>query len=914
MGKRIKSFLTALLLIFTSFSMFLSDGITARAEGGVVINLHYNRPDGNYDGWSVWFWEEGKDGADYPFTDVGGEMVASMEATPGTVSVGFIVRTQAWDKDVSEDQFIDISEMVSGSVDVYVESTVAGYEKKYGEDAVKGTKLKTARYDGKNKIIVTMTGEIAYDFSDAFSLASKSGEVEIEAVKYNGDYEYEIELKDSLVLSRNYSLKFVEQNYKVMMPIVYSTDEFEAKYTYNGDDLGAVWTKDKTTFRVWAPTADSLSLRLFKTGDARSNDKTDEIPMTPSDNGTWVTEVSGDLNGTYYTYLVTIDDVPKETCDPYARTTGINGNRAMVIDLDSTDPEGWDSDVNPHAGEPINDAIIYEAHIRDLTTDKASGIENPGKFIGVAETGRKTETGVPTGLDHIKDLGVTHVHILPMYDFASVDEIKTISGLYNWGYDPQNYNVPEGSYSTDAYNGEVRVKEAKEMIKALHDNGLSVVMDVVYNHVNSASDFCFNKLVPGYFSRISETGAYSSGSGCGNDTASERSMVRKYIVDSVCYWVDEYHIDGFRFDLVGLIDVDTVNAIIEAVHKDHPDVIFYGEGWSMTTAVTKDVELATQKNAELTPGFAFFNDTIRDGIKGSVFNTGTGFVSGSAGDDPKISRCFIGLDSWCPGPAQTINYASCHDNNTLYDRLKLSRPDASEEELQAMNKLAAAIYLTSEGVPFMQAGEEMLRSKVNKDGSFNENSYNAGDEVNKILYSSLDKESTNNVYNYYKGLIEFRKNHKALRMQTAEDVNKYISELKQDEMHVLAFEIDGSFEGEVSDKIMVIFNATEAPVDVALSDGEWDICINGEKAGTESLGKATATVKVDGVSAMVLCQGKLCEDKPVEATKENGEEIGVEAEKNGNLIPLLGIGAVLLGAGGVVIARSRKKKENSEEK
>lgn len=908
MGKRIKSFLMALLMIFTSFGIFLTDGLCAKADGGVVINLHYNRPDGNYSEWSVWFWEAGKDGADYPFTEVNGEMVASMEATPGTVSVGFIVRTQAWDKDVAEDQFIDISEMVSGSVDVYVESTVAGYEKKYGEDAVKGTKLKTAKYDGKNKIIISMTGEISYDFSDAFSLASKGGEVEIESVNYMGDYEYEIALKDSLVLTRNYSLKFEGQDYKVMMPIVYSTEEFEAEYTYTGNDLGAVWTKEKTTFRVWAPTADSLALRLYETGDARNKDKTDEIPMTPSDNGTWVAEVSGDLNGTYYTYLVTIDDVPKETCDPYARTTGINGNRAMVIDLDSTDPEGWDEDVNPHAGESINDAIIYEAHIRDLTTEAGSGIENPGKFIGIAETGRKTDTGVSTGLDHIKDLGVTHLHILPMYDFASVDEIKTLSGLYNWGYDPQNYNVPEGSYSTDAYNGEVRVKEAKEMIKALHDNGLSVVMDVVYNHVNNAADFCFNKLVPGYFSRISETGAYSSGSGCGNDTASERSMVRKYIVDSVCYWADEYHIDGFRFDLVGLMDVDTINEIVTEVHKTHPDVIFYGEGWSMTTAVTKDVELATQSNAKLTPGFAFFNDTIRDGIKGSVFNTGAGFVSGSAGDDPKISRCFMGLDSWCPSPSQTINYASCHDNNTLYDRLKLSRPDASEASIVAMNKLAAAIYLTSEGVPFMQAGEEMLRSKVNKDGTYNENSYNAGDEVNTILYSSLNNETTNNVYEYYKGLIEFRKNHKALRMQNAEDVSTYISELKQDVMHVLAFEIDGSFEGEVSDKIMIIFNATEEFADVSLSDGEWDICVNGDKAGVESLGKASGTITVEPVSAMVLVQGKLSEDKPVENASEDNSEITEETEKNGNLIPLIGIGAVLLGAGGVVIGRAKKKK------
>lgn len=856
MKKRVKAFLLSLVLVFTTLGSMFGTKIEAKADGGVVIKLHYHRADEDYSKWSVWFWEYGKDGADYAFQDENGEMVATIEPSAGTTSVGFIVRTEEWEKDISEDQFIDISEMVSGTVDVYVESGVEGFEKKYGEDAVKGTKLKSAVYSGDSKVSVTMTDTITSDLNEAFSISGKNGEIGIAGVTAGADYVYTLSLSEDLVSTKSYTISYEGQVVKINMPVIYSTEEFENQYTYEGNDLGATWSKESTTFKVWAPTADNMTVRLYPQGDARISDRSDEIEMTLGEKGVWSATVEGDLNGTYYTYAVTIDGVTKEACDPYARTTGVNGERAMVIDLDSTDPEGWDKDTNPHAGETINQAIIYEAHIRDLTTEEDAGIENVGKYLGLAETGTKTASGISTGLDHIKDLGVTHLHILPFYDFGSVDELKVTGSKYNWGYDPVNYNVPEGSYSTDASNGEVRVKEVKEMVQALHNNGISVVMDVVYNHVQNASTFCYNVIVPNYFSRVSDTGVFSNGSGCGNDTASERSMVRKYIVESVCYWADEYHIDGFRFDLVGLLDVDTINEVVEEVHKTHPDVIFYGEGWSLTTTVTKEnVELATQTNSSLTPGFAYFNDTIRDGLKGSVFDTGTGFVSGSAGDDPKISRCFLGLDNWCSSPSQTINYASCHDNNTLYDRLVLSRSDASDDEIIEMNKLAAAVYMTSEGVPFMQAGEEMLRSKVNEDGTFNSNSYNAGDSVNSILYSSLEDEKVNNVYEYYKGLIAFRKAHKALQLSTEEEVNEYVTEVKTGISHCLAFSIDGSMEGETADALFVIFNANEEEETVALPDGDWKVCINDEKAGTESLETVNGSVTLKPTSACVLVQG-----------------------------------------------------------
>ena len=667
----------------------------------------------------------------------------------------------------------------------------------------------------------------------------------------------------------------------------YSTDEFEAAYTYTGNDLGAAWSEESTTFKVWAPTAESMSVKLYEGGDASVSDMISESEMALTENGVWTLTLDGDIQGKYYTYEVTIDGVSKEANDPYARTAGVNGKRAMVIDLSSTDPDGWEKDKNPHEGESINDAIIYEAHIRDLTSEEGAGITNVGKYLGIVEEGTKTDAGISTGLDHIKDLGITHLHILPFYDFGSVDEANSADS-YNWGYDPMNYNVPEGSYSTDPYDGSVRVKEVKQMVKTLHDNGISVVMDVVYNHVYDADSFCFNVLVPGYFSRISEEGVYSNGSGCGNDTASERAMVRKYIVDSVCYWASEYHIDGFRFDLVGLLDVDTINEIVTEVKKINPDIIFYGEGWSLSTTPTKEgTVLATQANSSLTPSFAYFNDTMRNAIKGSVFDTKKGFVQGAAGYEAKISRCFKGLDSWCKSPSQTINYASCHDNNTLYDRIMLSlASDTPYEDVVSMNKLSGAICMTSEGVPFMQAGEEMLRSKVNADGTFNENSFNAGDAVNAIKYSSLEDESAADVYNYYKGLISFRKAHKALRLSTAEDVNKYVMEIKMLKSKCTAYLIDGSVEGETSDGIIVIFNARDESVSLDLPEGEWGVCVDKETAGTDILRTLTGTVSIEPISAMVL-------------VKENASK---------PFIPVIIGAGVALFAAVTVIFRKRKRK------
>ena len=856
MKKRIRAFLLAFVMLFTTVAATLGDASVFKADQ-LVIKLHYNRPDGNYDNWSVWFWAP--TGVAIPFAEENGEMVATYEVEAGATQVGYIVRLGDWQKkDVDKDQFIDVAAYKSGTLHVYVESGVEGHRIVEASDVTMGTKITSAEYvQDKKQIEVTIVNP-KDGVTEAIVVKGKNGDVVIESVtgELNGiTGKYVIQLKEELDLSQAYQVTYEGDTFAVKMPDWYSTEEFESQYTYTGKDLGATWTKEATTFRLWAPTADAVTVKMYKSGTEANKASLGTAEMTKDVNGTWVAKVDGDLHGTYYTYVVRINGVETEACDPYAKATGVNGARAMVINLDSTDPEGWDKDKNPNANLTINDAIIYELHIRDLGTDENSGIKNVGKFLSLTEHGTKTPGGVKTGIDHIKDLGITHLHILPMYDYGSINEMNT-NGGFNWGYDPMNYNVPEGSYSTDPYDGAVRVNEAKQMIQSLHKDGISVVMDVVYNHVYDAGNFCFNKIVPGYFSRINSDGAYSNGSGCGNDTASERAMVKKYIVDSVVYWADEYHIDGFRFDLVGLIDTVTINEVMEEVHKIRPDVIFYGEGWTMGTDVTKEgYHMTTQTNSQMVPGFAFFSDTIRDALKGSVFeNTGKGYVQNALGYASTIRQCFYGLANWCKTPAQTINYASCHDNNTLWDRLQASRTDASKEDLIKMNNLTAAIYMMAQGTPFVHAGEEMLRTKVNEDGSFNHNSYNASDAVNSIKWGTLEDATYMDVVNYYKGLIAFRKAHGALRLTTAEDVAAHVSTMENLPDEVNAFVITGGVNGETADAICVIFNPNPTEAKITLPEGNWNIYINGEDAGTTKLGSASGEVTVGAISAMVLVQ------------------------------------------------------------
>lgn len=633
----------------------------------------------------------------------------------------------------------------------------------------------------------------------------------------------------------------------------YSSEDFEKLYTYEENNLGAVWTVDKTTFRVWAPTAQKVSLNLYEGGIIGKEDKIESCILEPYKNGVWTIEKSGDLHGIFYTYSVVINGEEIEACDPYAKAVGVNGDRAMVVNLASTNPKGWDKDKSPFINKKAVDAVIYEAHIRDLTVHKDSGIMYKGKFLGLTEEGTVNSCGDPTGLDYLADLGVTHVHLLPFFDFASVDEEQ--DGQYNWGYDPKNFFAPEGSYATDPYHGEVRISETKEMVAAFHRKGIGVIMDVVFNHVNDAKKFCFNNIVPGYFSRIDSNGVYSNGSICENDTASERSMIREYIVQNVLYWVEEYHIDGFRFDLVGLLDIETINEIVKRVHTIRPEVLFYGEGWSMPTKLTKDgVKLATQKNSYRTPQFAYFNDTIRNLLRGRNSDTKEkGYANGGTGRTDCLKSNLMGIPYWAESPAQVVNYASCHDDLTLYDKFKAAEPAADRETLLRYNRLAAGVVFAAAGIPFIQAGEELVRRKVNADGTLNSNSYDAGDVLNAISWDCLQDTDCRQMRDYYKGLIAFRRSHPALCMEDIKEIRERITfyDIQKGEETIYLIDCRG-INGESAEELCIIFNPEQEEKEVFLPKGKWEIHVSDNNAGTQSLKEAEKSVKVSPISCMFL--------------------------------------------------------------
>ena len=532
----------------------------------------------------------------------------------------------------------------------------------------------------------------------------------------------------------------------------------------------------------------------------------------------------------------------------------------------------------------IPDAVIYELHVRDLSSDASSGISSTGKFLGLTETGTTNADGLATGIDHIKDLGVTHVQILPGYDYATVDETKLDTPQFNWGYDPKNYNVPEGSYSTDPYHGEVRINEMKQMVQALHKNGIRVNMDVVYNHTFNIEDSYFQKTVPDYYYRKAD-GKYSNASGCGNETASDHAMMRKYIVDSVVYWATEYHIDGFRFDLMAVHDIETMKAVRAALDEIDPSIMVYGEGWTGGDCAIPSSQQALKANMAKIDGVGAFSDDIRDGIKGSVFDAqDKGFISGKDGMEESIKFGIVaatphpqvltykndkGTRSWAAQPGQSINYISCHDNLTFWDKLAISNADDSEETRIRMNKLGSAIILTSQGVPFFQAGEEMLRSKPSAtvEGGFDENSYASPDSTNSIKWS--EKAAVLDTYEYYKGLIAFRKAHSALRMAETADIQSNLVFMSGLDANVVGYTIGNNANGDTAEKITVILNGNAEAVDVALPAGTWEICVNDTTAGTASVGTAQGTVSVAGISALVLVQG---DDTIVKADARTGSE------------------------------------------
>lgn len=676
---------------------------------------------------------------------------------------------------------------------------------------------------------------------------------------------------------------------------LFCSEAFETEFFYGGDDLGAVYSPERTDFALWAPTAEAARLCLYEKGSAYegAREPFETVEMFRAEKGVWRAEKEGDLNGVYYTFLVTADSQTKETADPYAKAAGVNGQRSMVIDLKKAAPKGWENerealDKKRRAGAYGNRRassapVIWEVHVKDFSYDKRCGVPEKyrGKYMAFTceNTGLDGNPEKPTCVEWLKWLGVTHVQILPMYDYGSVDEAGD-EGQFNWGYDPVNYNVPEGSYSTDAFHGEVRIKECREMIRALHRAGIRVIMDVVYNHTYD-TDSCFQRTVPYYFYRQKEDGSWSDGSACGNDTASERRMYRKYIVDSVCFWAKEYHVDGFRFDLMGLHDTETMNEIRRALDRlpGGEEILMYGEPWAAgATAMQPGYVQAVKANAALLdPGIGFFNDDIRDSIKGSVFfPKKPGFVNGMPGMEGKICSSVLG---WCDkkggyapsSPLQSVSYVSAHDNFTLWDKLVYTKQgtDSAEKEcalesrfftvrdegLLAQNRLAAGIYFTCLGTVFLQAGEEGARTKLGEG-----NSYNLPAGLNRIDWGRMyeNREQAE----FYRGLVLLRKSFYGWRRNGLFVTGRI--RFEKTPADVVAFEFlpedtPGAENAEAGGALFVVYNASEIPQEILLPEGKWQLLTDGRRfkikeksRKPEALGEREGSVWTERVSVTIL--------------------------------------------------------------
>lgn len=615
---------------------------------------------------------------------------------------------------------------------------------------------------------------------------------------------------------------------------LYGTDE----------ELGAVWSAERTVFRVWSPPAERVTVNLYRT--ALSNAPFLQIEMT-AECGLWSAAAEGNLHGVYYTYSLVIGGAERETIDPYAKSAGANGKRGLIYD-----PALTEVPAAPFSAAAKADAVIYELHVRDFSMDESADFKARGKFSAFSERGVKNAFGGAAGLDYLADLGITHVHLLPVFDFASVDETAK-NPAYNWGYDPQNLFAPEGSYSSDANNGLVRVREFKALVNSLHARGIGVIMDVVFNHIYDVERSPFNAVFPDYYFRRDKSGALSNGSGCGNEFASERRMARKFISDCLEHWLTEYRVDGFRFDLMGLLDIKTLNECAKRLKKINPSVLLYGEGWTGGASPLAESRRAVIPNAAKLPDFSMFSDEFRDCVKGSVFSDeDCGFINGNAQSRADLMKSALIGGVFHPdiprerencrpeNPAQWVNYVECHDNLTFWDKLALSMPHSTETERIAADKLGAALVLLSQGVPFIAAGQEFLRSKPLPDNSgFDHNSYRSPDSVNSLKWNNAT--GYRSVVNYYKGLIAIRKKFPVFRLRSGEEIREKIafSDLE-----------GGAFLAYIGDFILAV-NPLSEELSFTL-DGEYEVFANGDRASSEPFSKITEIIFVKPASVLLI--------------------------------------------------------------
>ena len=859
MMKRMLSLLTALLMLLAVIpvSAGAEEYTLPMEEGKNQIIFYWDADGANLDNCDMWIWFPNADGRGYLFQPCEYGAKVALNVPADVDKVGFIVRRDcsepggtSWGsatKDFDGDRFANITGEVT---EVYLKSA-DGHQylsRDGGKTLYEELTFTLAAISGMNEIQYFINPAARLESMDQVRVTEGDRKLEVTGLSSlnNNVVTGRITLAEELDLSKIYTVEIEGYGAKDAVPTkVFDSPAFKERYTYEGDDLGAVLTETGTRFKVWAPTANRVQLKLYEAGNG--GDAFETIDMERGEQGVWSAETATGA-GTYYTYLVNTSAGEQEAVDPYARAVGVNGDRGMVADLDATDPEGFAGDRYYDGINAYNEAVIWEVHVRDFSNKLASS-QYPGKYLAFTEKGLKNSSGEAAGIDYLADLGVTHVHLQPVYDFATVDESKEGTG-FNWGYDPKNYNAPEGSYSTDPFHGEVRIKEFKQMVQALHENGMGVVMDVVYNHTYSA-DSCLNRIVPYYYYRYDGMGKLSNGSGCGNETASERPMMRKYIVDSVRYWAEEYHVDGFRFDLMALHDTDTMQAVEQAVHAVNPKAIIYGEGWTGGTTPLMEPLRASQANIRKVTAsegaigaVSVFNDSIRDGLKGSVFDAKEkGYVSGKVSKG-NAENVIFGLTggikskavSWYVKNNGVINYMSCHDNHTLFDRLLSSNPDDSLEARLRMNRFGISIIMIGRGTPFFLAGEELLRTK-NGDS----NSYNSGDEVNNIRWDELAAGTdTMAMRDFYRSLIAMRKANPFL---TKAELTCTVG--RENAIEVLYTEDEKAV-------AYALVNPSGSTFTQALPEGNWTVLMQNETVSPEGGETVSGSVQVEGRSVLLV--------------------------------------------------------------
>lgn len=879
-----------------------------RAADEKQVVIYWREAEHNYSDNDMWIWFTGASGTLFEMHECSYGAVVVVNVPSATKELNYIIRSNSfvhtgddWGGDgvgkiLPDDQKVDLTGDVTT---IYL----TGANKYKFESTDGGKTLNMIRV--VTKMSMKSFTEIDYQIAPSAKIENLSqivvkcngATVEIESLSSLGKNAASgtITLKNEIDLSNNYTVTIEGYGEQSALPsALFDSKVFGDKFNYDGE-LGAIIKDGSVDFKLWAPTASNVVLNIFEAGNGGSAIETITMTKPAADGkGVWSHHVEdmNDVLNKYYTYTVTTSAGEQEAVDPYAKSAGVNGMRGMIINPADANPQDWASASSGVVKlDSYTDAVIWETHVRDFSnTIEASDYK--GKYLAFTETGLTNSHGVSVGVDYVKDLGVTHIHLLPVFDYKSVDEASN-EPQFNWGYDPQNYNVPEGSYSTNPYDGAVRVSEFKQMVAALHAQGLGVVMDVVYNHTFDRNSN-LNKVVPNYYYRFNADGTPSSGSGCGNDTASERYMFGKYMVDSASYWVEEYKLDGLRFDLMGLHDINTMQAIEQAVHKINPSAIIYGEGWDMDNSTAKNVGtiLARQGNIKritATEGsagaIAVFNDVIRDGLRGSVFNSDEpGYLSNAS----FIAKVRFGLQggetavtgsgaTWTVPNAAVINYISAHDNHTLWDRLRTpyllrdadgkvvldddgnvvfgdGLPD--NETLLARNRLGATIVMLSKGTPFMTAGEEMLRSKTNANGSFNDNSYNSSDEINNLKWENLTTDSDEYaMMQYYKGIIAMRKEFAAFRNVKAVVTTETLTYTK-----VVAGTDGADKEVKVTTKALVVkYTVDDGVVAVAVINGEsedrsyvlpkgnWSLVCDGTQAGKTEI----ASVNSDGETTQI---------------------------------------------------------------